>query len=63
MYNTYLRESVVCKNCGKWTFKEEIKERPLEEKIKVISELLNRQDDEVPLNKIREIINERPRVT
>jgi len=55
----YKIESEICKNCGQWQFKEDIKERPLEEKLKTISKLLDRQDDEVPLDKIRKIVNER----
>lgn len=53
----YSKKSSKCKNCGEWSFDEHRKEPfVLENKLKEISKLLNKKDDEVDLNKIREIV-------
>jgi len=58
MFNI-LKKSSKCKNCGEWSYDDERQNNfVLEEKLNKIKELLNRQDDEVPLDKIREIMNE-----
>lgn len=55
----YFKKSSRCKNCGEWSFDEYRKEPfTLENKLKEISKLLNKRDDEVDLEKIREIVNE-----
>lgn len=55
----YTKKSSKCKNCGEWSFDEERKEPfTLENKLKEISKHLNKKDDEVDLNKLREIVNE-----
>lgn len=55
----YFKKSSKCKNCGEWSFDNERKYQfVLEKKLEEISKLLNKKDEEVDLNKLREIINE-----